>query len=160
MATLYEISEEYLNALENIVAEDGTIDTTALEEINGNLQDKVEATALFIKDCEAMAKMIKEEEAALASRRKTLENTVTNLKGYLTDCMSIVNMSKYASPKVAISFRSSKAVEIINEAMIPHELMTEKVTYTPNKTEIKKAIEEGIEVPGAELVERRNIQIK
>ena len=43
---------------------------------------------------------------------------------------------------------------------LPKEFKTIKVTETPDKTAIKKAIEQGQEVAGCELVENLNLQIK
>ena len=44
--------------------------------------------------------------------------------------------------------------------MLPPEMKTEKITYSPNKTAIKEAIKAGTEIPGCKLVERMNPTIK
>ena len=161
MGTLYEISNKYLEILDNLTAdENGEVDVSALEDANFEICEKAENVGVYIKECEALAKAIKEEELNLSVRRKALENKAQHLRAYLSDCMTMVGLRKLNTSKVAISFRTSKAVEILNEGMIPEYLMTEKIAWSPNKTAIKAAIEEGHEVPGAELVERRNIQIK
>ena len=43
--------------------------------------------------------------------------------------------------------------------LIPKEFMKTKTTEAPAKAEIKKAIKAGNEIPGAVLVEYRNIKV-
>lgn len=161
MATLYEISQTYLEVLDALIAnEDGTMDVTALENINDELSNKLENVALYIKDIEGFSEVIRQEEMRLNQRRKALENKAQHLRGYLTSCMEMVGQTKFETPMVKLSFRNSKAVEITDEGMLPTRYFVKKVTYSPDKGAIKKDIDEGWEVPGAELVERRNIQIK
>ena len=56
--------------------------------------------------------------------------------------------------------RDSKKTEIIDESLIPDEYMNTKITKTPDKTAIKKAIEAGTEVAGAQVVDNTTITIK
>lgn len=59
-----------------------------------------------------------------------------------------------------LSYRKSEAVVFTDEALIPSEYKKEKLTISVDKTEIKKAIKAGAEVPGAEIEVRQNLQIK
>lgn len=161
MANLYEISKAYLDALENLEAdENGEINLLPLEEVNAELNTKLENIALYIKNCESMAKSIKEEEANLTARRKAYENKVEHLKDYLSSCMQFVGASKFETAKVKLSFRASESVEITNQNEIPKDFLVEKVTVAPDKTAIKAAIKNGILIPGAEIVRKENLQIK
>lgn len=161
MASLYEISTAYLDALENLeVDENGEINLLPLEEVNAELNTKLENIALYIKNCDAMAKSIKEEEANLAARRKAYENKAEHLKDYLSSCMQFVGASKFETAKVKLSFRASESVEITNQNEIPKDFLVEKVTVAPDKAAIKAAIKNGILIPGAEIVRKENLQIK
>lgn len=161
MASLYEISQVYLEALESLEAdENGEINMLPLEEANAELTDKLENVSLYIKNCEAMAKSIKEEEANLAARRKAYENKAERLKDYIASCMKLVGSTKFETPKVKLSFRSSESVEILDQNEIPKDFMVEKVTVSPDKVAIKAAIKNGIFIPGAEIVKKENLQIK
>lgn len=62
----------------------------------------------------------------------------------------------------AVSYRASSAVEIIDVSLIPSEFMkTPKVPEpTADKIAIKAAINEGKEVPGARIEERKTLSIK
>ena len=59
-----------------------------------------------------------------------------------------------------LSYRKSEAVILTDEEAIPSEYKKEKLTISVDKTEIKKAIKAGTEVPGAIIETRQNLQIK
>ena len=59
-----------------------------------------------------------------------------------------------------LSYRKSEAVVFTDEAVIPAEYKKEKLTVSIDKTEIKKALKAGTEVPGAVIEVRQNLQIK
>ena len=104
---------------------------------------------------DAHIKQMQEKKKALSGRLKSLYE-------YLGRNMLAAGIKeiKAEDGTFKASFRKSKAIEILDEAQIPAEFMAEKITYTPNKTAIKSAIESGREVPGAKQVERQNLQIK
>lgn len=161
MDKLSQISEAWLNALSDLpVDENGEIDTAELDRISEDFAKKVEAIGMIIKQSEAMAKLIKEEEQALASRRKTLENNAAWLKNYLTENFHAVGQTKLDTPKVRIFFNPKEAVEILDEAMVPDEYKVQKITSSISKTLISDAINAGTEVPGAVIVTHDNIQVK
>ena len=155
MASLYEIASRYLDILEGMEE-----DASVLDEIKDTLENKIENIGCYIKDITAMAEAIKTEEENLCTRRKTLEKKADRLKEYLASCMQMTGVKKYASQRLAVGFRSSKSVTILNEAMIPEDFMVIKTTKAPDKVAIKTAMENGIYIPGAEITKKENIQIK
>jgi len=59
-----------------------------------------------------------------------------------------------------VSYRKSKATIIEDKDLIPKKFIKEKITYSEDKTAIKKIIEAGGTVPWAKLEERLNLSIK
>ena len=59
-----------------------------------------------------------------------------------------------------LSYRKSEAVVLTDEAVIPAEYKKEKLTISVDKTEIKKALKAGTEVPGVMIEVRQNLQIR
>lgn len=59
-----------------------------------------------------------------------------------------------------LSYRKSEAVILTDEEAIPAEFKKEKITVSVDKTEIKKALKAWLEVAGASLETRQNLQIK
>lgn len=160
--TLYEIDERIVDALERAIDTDtGEIkDELALKELDSlqmERDDKIEGVGLWIKDLNAEAKAIKEEEAALKVRRIQTENKAENLKKYLVYALS---GSKFKSPKLSISYRSSESVNI---SVSPFDIPEDYLRYKdpePDKTLIKQALKEGKTINGCELVKNTNIQIR
>ena len=160
--SLYKISEEFVSAFENIeVDENGEIlDLSALEEVDGEFDNKAENIALYIKNLSSMSAQIKGEEANLYGRRKSIDNKVDSLKQYLSGCMDRVGKDKLETPKCRVSFRSSTAVKIENESDLPEEFVKVTETKKPDKKALGEAIKAGREIDGVSLVTSRNIQIK
>lgn len=160
---LYEISADYLLAIENIQVDEETGEVTGYEELEAVADEfdiKAENISLFIKNEEAFALSIREEEKALADRRKQHENKANNLKNYLANQMLDIGKTKLETPKTKVSFRKSEQTIIEAEDLIPKEYIKEKITRTPDKTAIKNAIKSGQEVSGAYIETKQNIQIK
>ena len=160
--TLYEISEQYRQLLENIeIDENGEmLNIEELEEAEGQLKEKLEATALYVKELKAMAESIKVEMVALKERADAKIKRAESLSRYMGSIMQSHEMKEFGSSKVRLSFRKSDAVIIDNEFMIPKNYLKETTTVTPDKVAIKKSLKFGEAIPGAHLEERENLQIK
>lgn len=165
MATLYELTSEQMrlyNLLnESIDEETGEVNQDLLDALDLNkvqIEEKGKQYAIVYKQVMADIKMYKDEETRLSQKRKTLERNAERLKSSLETALLTFGIDKLEDPKVSVSFRKSKKVVINDENDLRPEFV--KVTYTPDKLAIKDAIEKGMEVSGAELVESKNIQIK
>ena len=158
--TLYEIDTAIMDCFD---AETGELtNPEAFENLQVERSQKIENIACWIKDLVADAAAIREEEKALAERRKVMENKAANLKDYLS---RFVNPGeKYSSARCAVSWRKSTKVEIFDlEALLNDSNMDQYLVYKepePNKKLIKEAIQDGQAVTGCELVDAQNLQIK
>lgn len=154
---LYEIEQEIMNCVDMETGE--IIDTEKLEQLQMDRDKKIENIALWIKNLKADAEALKAEKNALAERQKAAENKAESLKKYL---LGFLAGEKFSTPKVAISFRKSESVQVtdIKSVMDFDDQYVKFAEPTVDKTAIKKAIKSGIAIPGAELVENQNIQIK
>lgn len=165
--TLYEIDSALEAALEKAFdPETGElIDEAAFEQTEA-LQlardAKIENVALWIKNLNSDAEALKAEKEAFAAREKAAKNKAESLKRWLAFALA---GEKFKTDRVAISYRTSEAVEIDDPANA-YELMTINDAFVKlpapeiNKTAIKAALKEGAELPGVHLVQRSNIQIK
>lgn len=158
---LYKIAEKYQKAFEAIEVDENTgeiIGGELLDSLEGDLREKMEAIALYIKDLNGDAEKIAREEKALYERRKRKESRANWFSRYLAKNMENTGINELETERVQIGFRSSKAVHITDNDLIPPEYM--RVKTEPNKTMIGLAIKNGIAVPGAEMTENRNLKIK
>ena len=165
--SLYEIDTRIQAIIENMFAtvdENGEIseeiDLSELEELQEARQVKLENIALYIKNLAVEASAIKEEENTLKERRKRLESKCERLEGILINAMKQDGNKKITSPRFEAVLRDNKKTEIRDASLIPEEFLNVKVEKTPDKTAIKKAIEAGQEVAGAELIINTTISIK
>lgn len=156
--TIYEIDQSIASLVDPETGEISDFD--AFAGLQMEREAKVESMALWVKNLNAEADAIKAEKDNLADREKSLRNKIERLRNYLSE---ILQGEKFSSPKVAISYRKSTAVEIADEAEFISRGPKEYLIPQPPKID-KKAISEilkaGKEIPGASLVERNNIQIK
>lgn len=160
--TLYEINQAIIDALENAVdPETGEIAedvAAALEALDIKRNEKLENIACYIKDLEAEGKAIRDEEKALAARRRTTERKTERLKDYLAWALQ---GEKFKSARCAVSFRKSTAVEIAPDALthLPERFLRFKDPEA-DKTAIKDALKAGEVIDGCKLVENVSMIIK
>lgn len=165
---LYDIDHKIIEIIENgfvIDEETGEFFDSPeavgakLEELEFDRTAKIENIALYIKNMESLVNSIKAEEKLLADRRRAREKRIESLKGYLTASMMAANENGIETSKVCLSFRKSESV-VVNEAILDKQYLTEKVTYSPDKTAIKKALKDGATIDGAYIETKQNLQIK
>lgn len=155
---LYELNRAIAEFDLEIDEETGEVlNADELDQITLARDEKIENIALWVKDLLAEAEAIKAEEQALAKRRKQAENKADWLKRYVAQALE---GEKFKTPRVAISYRTSEAVEILDEDLIPEEFLMIKTDYKPDKKAIKDELKAGGEVEGAVLVKRTSLQIK
>lgn len=158
---LYALTAAYQAALDGITVDPETgelLGGDALDAMADALEDKLESVALYIKGLAAETVAIKDEEAMLCERRRTLERKNQRLRAYLADAMTAAGLPKLDTPRTIVSFRKSSEVVISDMAALPDAFR--RVKIEPDKTAIKAAYKVGSSVPGAAVVEKQNIQIK
>ena len=152
---LFQIDEEIMNCC--IDTETGeVVNAEYLEQLQMDRDTKIENIACWIKNLQADAEALKAQKQAFADRQKAAENKAESLKKYLSEYLG---GQKFSTDKVAISFRKTSAVNVIDMTKIPEEFLKYK-DPEPDKTAIKKAINDGKKIAGAEIVEGQSISIK
>ncbi len=160
--TIYEIDTAIRDIIENAVdPETGELDETVsaqLEALGMAREQKLENIACFIKDLEAESKAIRDEEKNLASRRRTADRKAESLRSYLEWALA---GEKFKTPRCAVSFRKSTAVELEPDALafLPERFLCFKEPEA-DKTAIKDAIKAGETVFGCKLVDKVSMIIK
>ena len=160
--TLYEIDEQIRNcirideksAVDTLTGE--VIDLEKLSLLKMERSEKIRNIALWIKNLKADAKALKEEKEGFYKRQKVAENKAAQLESYLAN---VLDGEKVKETEFAIGWRKSKAVTITDEKKLPEIFLIAQPPKV-DKTAIGKALKDGEDVPGAELIENMNIQIK
>lgn len=158
---LYEISDAIRAALDHIELDEETgeiLQADALHAVEAEANDKIEATALYLRELDAEAKAAKDEADRMIARVKSMQKRSDYLKAMLLDALHATGKVKTA--RVTVSIRTSKAIEVADGVTLPDAFVTVRTTTTPNKTALKEAIEAGADIEGVRLVERESVQIK
>ena len=153
---LYEIAEMY-EAMESL---DESIDiTAALENIDGALEEKLENVAKLVRNLEAEAKAYEEEERRLRAQKQAAKNRIESIKRYVKENLEEIDRDKVKAGIFKWSLQNGPGrVEITDETKIPEEYFVTEIK--PLKSEIKKAIEEGIITEGAEIVRDKSLRLR
>jgi hypothetical protein len=162
---LFEVASEYRNSaalLADLDLDEQTFADT-LDSISGDLETKCMNTAFVARNLEATAEQIKAHAKEMTERAKAMENRAALIRTYLLDGLTLAQRDKIETPyfKIKIAL-NPPSVQIADEALVPDAYKTdpEPPKPQPDKAMIKKAIQEGFEVPGCSLVRGRRLDIK
>ena len=158
---LYEISDAIRAALDHIDVDPETgeiLNADNLHAVEAEAAEKVEATALYLRELDAEAKAAKEEADRMLARVKSMQKRSDYLKAMLLDALHATG--KVKTGRVTVSIRTTQAVEVSEGANLPEAYTTVKTTVTPNKVAIKQALLDGVEVPGCSLEARESVSIR
>jgi len=164
LAPLYEIAGEARAIYEKLMDMDADEQTIAdTLEAETDMVPKVQSYGFVIRNMEAMQAAINAEAKRLATRARILAKRQEALKQRLLDAMVYAGIQKVEHPQFTISVQKNPpSVDIFDERQIPADYMTEPKPPEPkpNKTLIKKAIQDGFDVPGAKLEQGMRLSIK
>ena len=158
---LYEISDAIRAALDHIDVDPETgeiLNADNLHAVEAEASEKIEATALYLRELDAEAKAAKDEADRMIARVKYMQKRSDYLKAMLLDALHATGKVKTA--RVTVSIRTTQAVEVSEGADLPEAFQTVKKTVSPNKVAIKQALLDGIEVPGCHLEARESVSIR
>ena len=158
---LYEIAPALRFALDDIEVDPETgeiLNADALHAVEAEAAEKIEATALYLRELDAEAKAAKDEAERILARVKSMQKRSDYLKSRLLEAVHATG--KVKTGRVTVSIRTTQAVQINQEQAIPEAFTTKKITISPNKVLIKETISAGGCVPGCELIERESVSIR
>jgi DNA repair ATPase RecN len=159
--TIFEIGNEYQNIIALIEQNNGEMSDDLHEAyINSReeLNNKAKAYIYVIRNKENLISNIDAEIDRLKEMKKRTENEIDRIKNYLS--MAVDTFGNFETGLHKISNRISKSVEVTDYNQLPKEYLKEKIEISADKTAIKKAIESGVNISGALLVTKSNLQIK
>lgn len=158
--TLYELTNNLIDLKDLLI--NGYIDETSyadtLESLEFDTEQKLEGYAQLIRQLEAEAEAHKMEADWHTARRKARENAVARLKERIGSHLAATGQEKARAGLFSFGWHKSSAVEVTDEEQLTSALF--RVIREPDKTAIKKAIQSGEEVQGAQIVERRSVVLR
>lgn len=161
--SLFDIDADiraFIDHLYAVTDEDGTIpdaDFEQLEALNAERDKKVDNIALYYKELLADAEALKAESDKLAKRAKIAKNKAERLKDYLDRTM---DGHPFESSRNKIGWINRKDQLELDEKLLPKKYFIKKFEFKPDKDRIKEVLKSGTKIKGAELKEKKYIQIK
>lgn len=159
---LFHIQQQYVQLLGQVEEADGEITPEidkALQFTEQRLRLEGADVAYAIKTLEYWEDDLTKEIERLEKMKAKAVKSSELFRSRLKSAMEQFGVERIADNYITISFRKSEAVEIASEALIPLEYK-DPVPPKISKSRIKDALKTGKDVPGAELVQRKNLQIK
>lgn len=154
---LYELSIAF-QEVQNMELDPEVMKDT-LDSIEDAIENKAENIAKLIRNHEADVSAYKEEER-LKTKRQATENKVKWLKTYLEDCMKLAGKTKFKSGMFNFSIQKNPvSVNITDENILPEDYLIPQPPKV-DKSSLKEALKNGIEVPGAELKQTEGLRIR
>jgi hypothetical protein len=149
--------------LEAIAEQEGEITPEQDEQLAINryeLETKAVDYSMAILQLNAWVEMADKEAKRVTAIKNAYKKTSETLKQRITDAMERYDIKEVKDATIKVSLRKSVQTIIDDLDQVPKQYKTVKVETTPDKTAIKKAIQEGEFIEGAHLEEKNNLQIK
>ena len=137
-----------------------------LMELECDFEIKAENIACYIKSLDGEIEMLEKEKRNISARLKAKNNLVDRLKTLLIESMQEIGRTKIDRPKARISLRkNAESAQFISEKAFIRwagENRQDLLRYKPeiNKTEVKNALQNGEDIPGATLNRTTSAVIK
>ena len=157
MATLYELTGQFLDIYNMELDEETKLDTLDSIDWQTDYENKVENYIKVIKNNEADVEARKNEIKRLTELNRADERKNERLKEVLKESMALTGHERVDTSLFKVSFRKSEAVEV-DDLLLPESYKV--ATWKPDKKRLKEDLKNGLEILGAELVERKNLSIR
>lgn len=161
MSNLFELSTNY-QQIYNLISEQENelILKDTLASINDALENKADSYVAIIKSLEADNKVIDEEIKRLRQRKSTNENGIKRLKESLQQAMEETGKEKFKTSLNSYSIaKNPPTLYVQEENSIPKQYYVEQKPKL-NKTELLKAVKDGLEIKGVELKQNRSLRVR
>ena len=132
-------------------------DSAYLDNLHMEKEKKVDNIACWAKELRMESRNCRDVAETYAKRARQAEKKADALEDYLT---TWIPGEKMDTKRCQIRWRRSEKVTITDEKEIPNSYIKVKEVRSVDKAEIRKQLKEGLTIPGTELTECQNIQIK
>jgi len=163
MKALYEIDQAILECVDLETGE--ILDSDRLTALQMERERKLEGVALWVKDLNYEAQMVKEEADKLTARKKALDNKIASIKNWL---LWALDGEKLKTPRCSVYQTHSQKVVIDDEKALIDMFMSspsgEKFLRMKDpeidKNALKDSMKQGYEYEFAHLETTESVVIK
>lgn len=169
MTALFQISDQYMALASNLAAGDFDIqtieDTIEASGLVDDFTDKAQALEFVARGALAHNPAIDAEIARLMALKAKRENIAAGVRKYLLDNMIRTGISKITCPLFSISIQNNPpSTDVYDPLSLPAVFMRmpepKPPVAAPDKAAIKTALQAGVNVPGAKLVQSQRLVVR
>jgi hypothetical protein len=166
---LFKIANEYQKALDDLMSNDDLTEEVikdTLEGLSGIFEDNVLNVVNHIKNTEYEIVGVKAAIDDFKIKKQRLEKHIESCKNYILNSMSLAEKKEVSSTdKSLYTFKVSTrinppALDIIDEKLIPEKYYKTEVKKSIDNNFVKSDLKEGVDVPGAQLIQGMSLIIK
>lgn len=158
---LYELPDALRAAFDALEVDEETgeiLNGEALERVEAEARDKLEGTALYMRELDADAKGLADEIARLQTRKRSIERRTEWLKQYMRPALDAMG-GKLKTPRATIyKMRTQKVLIDCKPENLPQAF--QRMEIKPDLAGLKKALKSGEKIQGAYLVDNESVVIR
>ena len=165
MASVYELKQGFI-LLANMIEDETVSEEDILDAWNNqtdDLKEKFENCCKYIKNVESDIAGLKEEEARLKAKRKSLENSIKRFKDLMHETMNAAGEKKLPCGTFTVSLQKNPESVVMDEPHIeniPEEYLKFKEPEI-DRAKIKEHLKAGVDLEGiAHLEQTEGLRIR
>ncbi len=162
MPTLQDIEHEIANILavaEELSEDQEELALEYLEELAIAEIEKIDAVGYAVRKRQSEIEFLKSEETRLKNRRQAMERRLADFKAYLAELFQNEEIQKIKGNATTAYLRRSSSVEVTDISQLPSDYVETRIDFVPRKTQIRDALKQGQEIPGARMQEKQSLVI-
>lgn len=158
---LYELPDALRAAFDALEVDEETgeiLNGEALEQVEAEARDKLEGTALYLRELDADVKSLADEIARLQARKRSIERRTEWLKQYMRPALDAMG-GKLKTPRATIyKMHTQKVLIDVSPQNLPKAF--QRMEIKPDLAGLKKALKSGEKIQGAYLVDNESVVIR
>lgn len=158
--SLYNLTTE-LSILEEVLAEQEVENPEDLakkqEQLFSLIQSKTDACVGYAQSLDDYAALISSKRKELGVLQSQIESKREKYESYVKQCLERLGVKKLSGNMSSMTIRKpTKIVNITNTNEIPSEFLKIVESVDIDKKAIKETLTNGVDVPGAELIDGKS----
>ena len=158
--TMYAIKDDNYDIIDEVESLDGELTPDLEARLKINEEEREEKSLAYIQkieEKESYVERLDKEIKRLTQMKKNEQRSIDFLKGSLVHSVGL--FGEYDAGFYRVKTRTSQSVNILDEAEVSDQFKKAEEKVKIDKTAIKKAINSGDYVPGAEIVENHSLSL-
>ncbi len=160
--TLIQIAQDNAALWQLLDEANGEVDSileSFQQEISTNLSGKVDKYKHVIDNFDTQAEIARNKSKMFAAAAQSLEKLSDGVKQRIKDAMQIMGKDEITGQDFRFKLSNTAGSLKLNEELIPDSYMIVETITRPDKERIKKEVQAGKEIPGAEIVQGKSLRV-